>query len=120
MRCVAILFLLYTAVDLAYPQICAEENLSVAASHVSVLSAGQSNFTKSIRSFSADDGSQRNLPEDKEQADEDCFCCCAHIVPGVVFVAPEVVEPKQVFAVPVESSIPQDEFEPPYHPPRFS
>lgn len=121
MRCVAILFLLYTAVDLAYPQICSEENFGeIAASEISVFGASQSDVAASILSVSAGKGSQRNLPQERESRDEDCFCCCAHIVPGIVFVSPIILEPKSVFPAQEQTSITQDKFEPPFHPPRFS
>lgn len=78
MRCVAILFLLYTGVDLANPQICGEENIGVAAaSEVSVLNHCPTDSSVSVSPFY---GRQRDLPPDKESADEDWFCCCAHIV----------------------------------------
>ncbi len=121
-RGIAILFLLYTGVDLACPQICSEEQVSLAAANQTLVSDASSvdPNNQTILSASADETSHRNQPGKQESQEEDCFCCCAHVVPGLVFVPPIIFQQKSAVAVQDESPTPRIEFETPYHPPRFS
>lgn len=117
MRCIAILFLLYTAIDLADPQMCSEEAISLTTAQVSV---ARDSFKPTAVAISADDDSSRNQPAKHESQDEDCFCCCAHIVPGIPFVTPNVLELKSAFQMQIVTAAPPSELETLYHPPRFS
>jgi hypothetical protein len=59
-------------------------------------------------------------PTDPHSQDEDCFCCCAHIVPGMVFVAPTLMDLKSPVTVQVLAAIPTPPLFRPFHPPRFA
>ncbi len=121
-RGIAIVFLLYTAVDIACPQLCSEELVNLAAANQTLVSGASSPdpTSSAVLSVSVDNASHRNQPSKQESQDEDCFCCCAHVVAGMVFVPPRVLQQKSVVLIQAESSTPQNEFERPYHPPRFS
>lgn len=118
MRCIAILFLLYTAADLTDPQMCSEEAVSLTTARVSISASGETKPT-ALSISSDEDSSRRQVPE-RESQDEDCFCCCAHIVPAIHFVTPETIARSSIAALKTQSLIPQNELETPYHPPRFS
>ena len=118
MRCIAILFLLYTAVDLADPQMCSEEAVSLTKPEVSL--SVDTDAKPTALAISSDDDSSRKQSPERESQDEDCFCCCAHIVPAIHFVTPETIARSSIAALKTQSVIPQNELETPYHPPRFS
>jgi hypothetical protein len=66
-RFVVIGLLLWAATDLAFPQLCAEDS-EIAAQASDLGSSGSS------------------------AQPDDCFCCCHHVVPGIVFALAVVVE----------------------------
>lgn len=119
MRGAVLLFLFYTAADITYPQICGEElrNVEFASSSVSNTTAIQQSEPK--LSAAADNDVQRNQPQNHEPRDEDCFCCCAHVIAGMIFVPP--VMPYLKLARPDDQfvAIPQNDFENPNPPPRL-
>jgi len=120
-RAVAILFLIYTALDLGMPQLCREEmgmpafaQTTASAKNNSVEATQLSDAALSTNDY------EGSLPSETPHSDEDCFCCCAHVLPGIG-VAP--------VAAPVltTSLIPQQEpgllsppLQSPYHPPRLA
>jgi hypothetical protein len=69
----AVFLLLFTAVDLAWPQICGEEQGSAALGEVPANTPG-------LRLTNGVPASQ----DDSPRAD-DCFCCCAHVIAAAVF-----------------------------------
>lgn len=120
-RGIAILFLLYTGIDIACPQLCSEELITVASAEETISSDfyGQA-LVPYQYAVSAREESQRNEVPDQKSQDEDCFCCCAHVLPGTVFVTPAVPERKLIVWIQTEFVTPQSELARPYHPPRFS
>ena len=71
----AVFLLLFTAVDLALPASCGEEQESLNASLVRMTSASDGS---AIRAASGDADGQH-------ARQDDCFCCCAHVVAGSIF-----------------------------------
>ena len=120
-RSVAILFLLYTGLDIACPQICSEEVVGFAANEVSL--SQPDNEAKST--FSAQPSldrqdSQRDGPTNQRSQDEDCFCCCAHVLPGIVYVAPTLLDLKSPVSIPDLVSAPAPPLFRTFPPPRFA
>jgi hypothetical protein len=81
-RFIVILFLAYAGVDIANPQLCNEE-----FTPPPVLLA--SNVERRVEEPSTEpsvqvskDTEQREQPS-APHSDEDCFCCCTHVLPGV-------------------------------------
>src|SRR2546423_1872657 len=70
-RWVAIFFLLWTLIDLSVPQICMAEF----DAPPSVPGASYKPLTASPQH----DDESSNVPF---QRDDDCFCCCSHVVPA--------------------------------------
>lgn len=118
-RSVAILFLIYTGLDIACPQICNEEVVSVTANEASLPDSNSAaNMALSVRA-SSDKQDQQNGPTEQKSQDEDCFCCCAHIVPGVVYVAPALSGLKSPRSVPGSTAVLTPPLFGTFRPPRF-
>lgn len=66
-RVLAILFLLLACADLAFPQLCAEDN--------EALFPSQAAATASFAHADATGEPQPHAPQT-----EDCFCCCSHVI----------------------------------------
>jgi hypothetical protein len=121
-RCLAILFLLYTVVDIACPQLCSEEPISlVAVNETSRLNTNTpaSATRENVRVVSTREDSQRNEPTNQGSQHEDCFCC-ARVVPGMVYVAPALLDLKSPALVPIPTSALTPPLFPTFHPPRFA
>ena len=102
-KTVAIVLLLWTVMDIAVPGLCASEPVLTPDAQLVLTSAPSS---------ASHDSSNAQF-----MSDDDCFCCCSHIVPSPHFllaVAPQAVpaDIKLDCAPPV--SLPTSL----YHPPR--
>jgi len=78
-RGVALLFLAFTFVDLASPEVCAEDIFGFPHSALTKAAAAADRApANEARS------STSSLPSDRDSepshTDEDCFCCCSHLV----------------------------------------
>ena len=115
-RAVAVFFLLFTVADITLPQyFCAGEEIGgrPLASTAFPETAG----------LGTDLGTEAPLPgRDSEQVphEEDCFCCCAHVLPGLV-VTPVVAAELRSLQPPLKlDSLPSPPLPLQYHPPRFA
>lgn len=104
-RVVAVIFLLLTCADLAFPQYCSEDNESVFRA--------QAASALSIHAQESADGPLHN------QSTQDCFCCCSHVVssPFVSFAHVSVIS---VATEPVAKDVPVTSVTDPYPPPRVA
>lgn len=117
-RGIAIFFLLFTAVDLATPHLCAEEMGLLLASVETSLSPPVEPDTTTALSIGVASYPQEESPTPRE-VNEDCFCCCSHIIPSLHFaVASLVIKP--VISEPIISSLPTPPPHKLFHPPRLS
>lgn len=119
MRGVAILFLLYTAADLSHPQMCTEDLKDVVPVKESSLIGANAAESVQVLSVSGDQREQPNTPQNQSPSDEDCFCCCAHVVAATVFVPPVLPQPIRVVPSADPTKISQTDFENPNPPPRL-
>lgn len=120
-RAVAVFFILFTVGDITLPQyFCRGEEIgglplgSVAAS----TEDGDPGTKRSAIPSSED-----SLPgQDSEQAphEEDCFCCCAHVLPALAFTRAAAAELKSPEPPQKQASLPSPPLRLPYHPPRFA
>ena len=119
MRGVVLLFLFYTVADITYPQFCGEElkNVAFASSSVSNTIAIQQSEPKLSAAVAND--AQRDQPQNQEPRDEDCFCCCAHVIAGMIFVPPVMPHLKLERLDNEHLATPQNDFENPNPPPRL-
>lgn len=111
-RGVVLLFLVYTAVEFAFPQFCGERAFSIVGS-TTAASVRESGLQLSQRDSSESPRPDNDLPDN-----DDCFCCCGHVMPSPPFVNPQrsamVALSDQLDPV----SIPDASLGAPYHPPR--
>jgi hypothetical protein len=112
------LFLLHSGVDMLFPQLCNdEEPFGGSFSSVWLVSSNDREVGKGV----AVDGSSQfpnDQPTDRQHGEEDCFCCCTHVMPSPVFASPdnaELVISRSTVARIFIPSVPSDN---PYHPPR--
>lgn len=114
---VVLLLLTYTGAELAFPEFCREGPLSVVVAQ----SAETTSRADSVDSLVRKESTAPGIPNDERQKpanDEDCFCCCAHVMPSPLFVDPAVAEPVSLAYTPAAVSIPTGSLHAPYHPPR--
>ncbi len=122
-RAVAVFFLLYTAADIALPQyFCAGEaaGLPDVAVASTVSAGGAHNPADSDAAVSDASDSQPGRPEQEAPHEEDCFCCCAHVLTVMAFKAAENAELKSQPSSPEERSVLSPSLPLQYHPPRFA
>lgn len=120
-RAVALLFLFHTAVDLVFPQFCSEEPVNIAINQsLPVSKAATIDETDALVAASLPNDSDDRQPSDAPPRDEDCFCCCTHVMASHGFVNPENVELKLPAKAQPDISILSAPPNNPYHPPRFA
>jgi hypothetical protein len=117
-RGLAVLFLLFTLVDIGSPPACCEnaELLSAARDNSARLVAGTAYEETSIPT-SSQSGSEQS--PDKGCGDEDCCLLCAHMLPVKVLAAEFVLDLNSPSLVFNETLIPSPSLDTTYHPPRF-
>jgi hypothetical protein len=119
-RGIAIFFLIFafvdlTIIDLAFPQLCEDTRGTISTS----LNALNSPYFDSdvIALASTGGGDERDQHTDPGCREEDCFCCCSHIVPGVpADIA--ALGLKTLAPVATINSLPSPPPQRTYHPPR--
>ena len=115
---VAVFFLLFTAADLITPHLCSEELGLPSFGSLSSINSILDRTDQIAMSIADADSHQEESPA-PTQSNEDCFCCCSHILPEVHFaVEGMLLEPLDTD--PAISSLPTGSPDRPYHPPRLS
>lgn len=122
-RVIAIFFLFYTGADIASPQLCSEELLGlsseVQAAEFTPVNTGSVQSIATV-TVSASEKSQKDRSSDQPSQDEDCFCCCAHVLLGMMFVTISNIDLKSPAASIKHNSLPTPPLQSTYHPPRFA
>ena len=123
LRAVAVFFLLYTGADIALPQyFCAGEAAGLPDVVVASTATGGGAHTRTGGDVTLSDvkDSRPGRPEQEAPHDEDCFCCCAHILTGLAFAVVETTELKSPPSSPEERSVLSPPLPLQYRPPRFA
>src|SRR5262245_31880154 len=81
-RAVAIFFLVFTAIDLTVPSFCSEEGLADERGTFAQSASDETVSGYKFTSSSGIDNSCPNQPAHSSDVEEDCFCCCSHVIPG--------------------------------------
>lgn len=115
-RVIAILFLLYTGADLTVPQFCGEE-MGIPKFTQTIASADSSSRAAFATS---EKNSREDPPSERSHSDEDCFCCCAHVLPGHATAMVANSELKSTLAALQKIDLASPSLQSPYHPPRFA
>jgi hypothetical protein len=119
-RGVALFFLLFTAADILCPALCRGEELTAGLGSEVINAADQeAAATAATPRLSASGGGDHwpAGPEGQPPLDEDCFCCCAHIVQGTAFLAGSVID-RLLLDAPGIDFLPSSPPRSPFHPPR--
>lgn len=110
-RGVAVFFLLFTVADITLPQyFCGGEEIGGLP-------------LAETAGLGAEAGTETPWPgRDSEQAphEEDCFCCCAHVLPGFVLTPAPIAEQGSLQPPLKLDSLPSPPLRLQYHPPRFA
>lgn len=118
-RSLALFFLLFTGADLFLPQyFCAGEEVGGIPFNSRTVSS--TNKADALVATFNSDNSRPDQPEDREHHEEDCFCCCAHVLPSVGFGDPLVLDLISLPAPPSMDSLPSPPLRGTYHPPRIA
>ena len=117
-RGLALLFLLFTLVDIAFPPACCEnaEVLSAARGNAAQMGTGTAD-QETIRPTSSQSGSKQS--PDKNCCDEDCCLFCAHMLPAKAVATEFVLDLNSASLILNEPLIPSPSLDATYHPPRF-
>ncbi len=115
LRVIAILFLLHSGADMLFPQLCNEESFGGSLSSTLV-----SSTHSDVLAVTASSELPREQPSDPQHTDEDCFCCCAHVMPSPVFESPDDAELVISRSTVARISIPSAPSDNPYPPPRLA
>ena len=115
-RAIALLFLFHTGVDLLFPQLCSEEPVNMAVNQ-SVPREAVNDETSALVAVSMPNDSGEDQPSDPPR-DEDCFCCCTHVMASPGFVNPGNAELKLPTSSQQDLSVLSAPPNNPYHPPR--
>lgn len=115
-RAVAIIFLLFTLVDIISPDLCEEELSGFPAEELTC--AVHADNAPSTDVFSAQ--SSHNEDNSEPACEEgDCFCCCSHLIPINHFTLNiEIIQSSP--EPPENTRLPSSPPQLTYHPPRFS
>ena len=128
-RGISIFFLVFTFMDLVFIDVlgqrgCLEEDLSLSVVGRTLISSGEHQENKSphlafIQAGNYDQPARSNDDNPLGCFDEDCFCCCSHLIPSVSLDLAALKDP-------IEPSNPGILFPPlsplrgTFHPPRLA
>jgi len=111
LRAIALLFLFYTGIDLALTDYHRNESLDLSRATISADS--REDKLAISPSTPKDHSNDREAPRD-----EDCFCCCAHVLPSPVFVDSDNAELTELHTAPIRATLPTAPSNSLYRPPR--
>lgn len=117
LRVIAMLFLIHSGVDMLFPQLCNDEEFFGGSFSSTSLAATNDGEAFAVNGASELPDEQRSDPQHR---DEDCFCCCTHVMPSPVFTGPDDAEPVVSRSTVARISIPSAPSDNPYHPPRLA
>lgn len=120
-RAVAVLFLLHTGADLVFPQLCNEEPVGISMNQsLRATDDGSGDYQSAPASLPATNESGENPRREESPREEDCFCCCTHVMPSSLFVDTSVVDANLGKSFQPHVSIISAPLNTPDRPPRFA
>lgn len=118
-RVIVILLVLYAGFDIANPQLCGEEftpgpiSLSFASEESDVEHSTSTALSRNEREEQSESPS-------KPHNDEDCFCCCTHVLPGLTSHPNGSLDVRSGMSVLTRNNIVSVDLKALYHPPRIA
>lgn len=120
-RGVAVFFVLFVFVDLAFPELCQEALEGVTERiHAPVQASGREPGASDRAAVKDSEDSREGQQPEQAPHEEDCFGCCGHVLPGTEFPGLVVAEIVSLPAPPMNTQVPTASLRTPYHPPRIS
>lgn len=121
-RAITLLFLIYTGVDLASPELCKGDALGDSGGKpVIVTTRRDANEIIEVSNTIEQSTSQhQNQIPEQPANDEDCFCCCTHVIPGTITVSLESSDATAPSSILEQLSILSPTLPSEFHPPRFA
>ena len=116
-RGLVIFFFLFTVADLANPHLCAEE-MGLAALPSATVKCPAVDQTIIASSKDSSNSHREDAPA-PAHSEEDCFCCCSHIIPSQNFIVHNVL-PESSDTDSIVLMLPTGLPDQHYHPPRLS
>lgn len=116
-RGLVIFFFFFTVADLANPHLCAEE-MGLAAFPFTITESHGADQSITISPKVPAD-SRQEKSQAPAHSEEDCFCCCSHILPSQSFVVQSIL-PESSDTDPIVSTLPTGLPSQHYRPPRLS
>lgn len=120
-RVMAVFFLLYTGADIFLPQyFCAGEELGILPIHASAANLPdiKSAERSTVALYTSQESRPGQSPEREAPHEEDCFCCCAHVLPSIGFGNLCYTEIKHQCAPAESKHLLSPALQSTYHPPR--
>lgn len=120
-RVIAVFFLLYTGADLTVRQFCSDEFCVPRIVEASASADSRSSYTARLAVAAANTSDSRgNQPSEPPSLDEDCFCCCTHVLPGSALAVIAISEWEPALTELRNISLPSPPLRRTFHPPRFA
>lgn len=109
----ALCFIDLTVIDVFHPQLCEEGNI------LPIATASAAINNKDSSALTASTGGSHQAPEESTPAADDCFCCCAHVLPCREFRIPALAL-NPALASPPAVKVPISPLAELFHPPRIA
>jgi hypothetical protein len=122
-RVIAVFFLIYTGADIMLPQyFCGGEEIGNLSLQTKIATTDASKVRENADAFirSSERSHRDQLPNREAPHEEDCFCCCVHILPGLSFANIGDSELKSPRTPAETDRLPSPPLQSTYHPPRFA
>lgn len=119
-RAVVIFFLLHAGADLAFPQYFCREDFGGLIAASSTDSIKPALNEQLAASFDKSDGIPSETPSEQVPHEEDCFCCCAHVLPSADLSRIELNELNSTQPAIGSDSVPSPPVREMYRPPRIA
>ncbi len=121
LRGLAIFFLIFTGVDLAFPQFCNEEaGIPFVESRAEVRQTIRSSEASATATAITSPDTSSPEQQSPETHDEHCFCCCAHILPSPIILSVAVSDLSSPASTLEKASVKSPSLRGTFHPPRFA
>jgi hypothetical protein len=121
-RAVAVFFLLFTCADLSMPEYFCDEEAGALPVNLTVRQKAGDVATglDLAAAASTTEDALPGAPDSEAPHEEDCFCCCAHVLPAVLVANVGASDAKTPALVLTADSLPSPPLQSTYHPPRFA
>jgi len=115
-RAIALLFLVHTAIDITSPELCRGE-----AAWLGLAAESSSPLNRDANApFDASENQGANGPGELPSDGDECFCCCTHVLPGIVIASIVVTDLRSPATFLEYLSLPSPPLDRAFHPPRFA